>query len=125
MTTWRTIAGLLVAGCAALAPVTLMAQEGGTPRQRAGQPRTEQQKSGEALFFQNCPLCHTTADNRGQKGLGILAPTELIGLYARPGLTDAAVRQFILNGSPGKMPGFRYTLSGEDLDDLIAYLKIR
>jgi mono/diheme cytochrome c family protein len=103
----------------------LAAQEGGPPRQRAGRPQTEQQMRGEALFFQNCTLCHTTADNRGQKGLGILAPTELIGLYKRPGLSDTTVRQFIMTGSPGKMPGFRYTLSADDLDDLIAYLKIR
>jgi mono/diheme cytochrome c family protein len=117
-------ARMLVAACAVLVPVLVAAQDA-APRQRAGRPETEPQKRGEALFFQNCTLCHTAADNRGQKGLGILAPTELIGFYKRPGLNDATVRQFIIAGSPGKMPGFRHTLSAEDLDDLVAYLKIR
>ena len=88
-------------------------------------PKTEEQKSGEARFMQNCTLCHTTNDSRGQKDLGILAPTELIGVYRLATVTDAAVRQRILGGFPGKMPAFKNTLDPKDVDDLIAYLKIR
>ena len=36
-----------------------------------------------------------------------------------------AVRQLIRQGIPRRMPRFQYTLNASEMDDLIAYLKIR
>ena len=88
-----------------------------------GIPKTDQQKSGEAVFYQNCTLCHVYSADK--KRYGIQASTQLIGLFKKPGLTDDAVRAVILTGFPGRMPSFRYTLAPREIDDLIAYLKIR
>ena len=79
----------------------------------------EQQRRGEALFVQNCTLCHMPSNEK--KRLGIQAPT-LEGMYGEDADTDA-LRQFIQQGVPGKMPGFRYGLETKDIDDVVAYLK--
>ena len=34
-----------------------------------------------------------------------------------------ALRQFIQQGIPGKMPGFRYGLDQQQIDDVVAFLK--
>ncbi len=91
----------------------------GTP----GVPKTDQQKSGEAIFQQNCTLCHVFSGDK--KRFNVQSSTELIGLFKRPTITDEAVRTLILGGMPGRMPAFRYTLAPRDVDDLIAYLRIR
>lgn len=80
----------------------------------------EQQRRGEALFVQNCTLCHMPSNQK--KSLGIQAPT-LEGVYGEDAET-AALRQFIQQGLPGKMPGFRYGLDPKDIDDVVAYLKV-
>lgn len=120
---WRTACLLLVAS-AVTVTVTLAAQEGQgntAPRQRPGIPKTDQQMSGEALFYQKCPLCHVyTARTEAAR-----SRTELVGLYKQPSITDEAVRALIMGGIPGRMSSFRYSLMPQELDDLIAYLKIR
>ena len=88
-----------------------------------GVPKTEQQKSGEAIFQLNCTLCHVFSGDK--KRFGVQASTELIGLFKKPGITDDGVRQFILSGLPGRMPSFRHSLAAWELDDLVAYLRIR
>ena len=83
-----------------------------------------QQLRGEDLFYRRCPLCHEYL-NRTRAAH---ASTRLIGLYQRPGVTDAAVRQIVIGGTQGlsgRMPSFQYTFTEEELDDLIAYLRIR
>jgi mono/diheme cytochrome c family protein len=107
---------------AVLLPTTLDAQA--APAAAApGIPKTDQQKSGEAIFQLNCTLCHVYSGDK--KRFAVQASTELIGLFKKPGLTDDGVRQFIVTGLPGRMPSFRYTLAAWELDDLVAYLRIR
>lgn len=77
--------------------------------------------SGEALFYQRCPLCHVYTG----RTIAARSKTELIGLYKLPSITDEAVRGLIMGGLSGRMPSFRYTFTQKELDDLIAYLKIR
>src|SRR4029077_20454600 len=79
----------------------------------------EQQRRGGALFVQNCAFCHMPSNQK--KRLGIQGPT-LEGVYGEDAETDA-LRQFIQQGVPGKMPGFRYALEPKQVDDLIAFLK--
>jgi mono/diheme cytochrome c family protein len=99
-----------------------------TPDPSASAPRksnptrpalNEQQRRGEALFVQNCPLCHVPSNQK--KRLGIQGPV-LQGMFGEDADEDA-LRQYIQQGVPDKMPGFRYALEAKQVDDLIAWLK--
>src|SRR3990172_3516421 len=108
-------------------PIALAAQgegmaPGGTPT--PGRPTTDQQMSGEAVFYQNCTFCHEHDAQKRRLVAQFLGPT-LIGLYKTKNPGDDVVRALILNGIPKRMTGFRYTLTQKDVDDLIAYLKVR
>lgn len=88
-----------------------------------GKPQTEQQKRGEALFTNHCPLCHIFTKQK--RSLKVQASGELVGLFKDSTTTEEGVRQLILTGIPRSMPSFKYALEPSELDDLIAYLKIR
>ncbi len=119
---------LLFGGLVAL-PLTLVAQESGGPardqsvagtqKSSVRAPLNEQQRRGEALFVQNCPLCHIPSKQK--KTLGIQGPT-LQGMYGE-GVDEDSLRERIEQGVPGRMPGFRYALDSKQIDDLIAFLK--
>ncbi len=111
---------VVLAGASLLSPA-VSAQE--APGGVGGAPQTDQQFRGEALFLKNCALCHIHTAQKGR--LKIQASTELIGLFKRPTTTEAAVRRILQNGVTGLMPSFQYALSSSELDDLVAYLKIR
>ncbi len=85
---------------------------------------SEQERMGHAFFMQRCAFCHvprTTkagADAKAPSG-GILA-----GLFQDAGSgQEMRVRQIVLNGVPGKMPGFEHGLESEEIDAIIAYIK--
>lgn len=121
----RKIASLLFLASAIALPVASAAQsdEAGPRSAAPGRPQTEEQKRGEAIFFKNCHLCHIFTAQKAK--VKVQAPTELIGLYKKPNITDEAVRQRIQQGIPRLMPSFQYNFQPSELDDLIAYLKIR
>jgi mono/diheme cytochrome c family protein len=121
---------LLLFACVAMLPRAPAAQENGEQKQdpsasaarKPSAPRpalNEQQRRGKALFVQNCPLCHVPSAQK--KRLGIQGPV-LQGMFGEDADEDA-LRQFIQQGIPGKMPGFRYALEPKQVDDLIAFLK--
>jgi mono/diheme cytochrome c family protein len=115
---------LFVLWGAVTVPTIVAAQgAGGAARAKPGVPQTLQQRSGEALFYQNCTLCHVYSAQK--KNIGIQAPTELIGLFKDPAIDEAAVKQLLMQGIPGKMPSFRYNFEPREIDDVVAYLKIR
>lgn len=122
MNVLRRIACLSVVAGALMFPTTLAAQQ--APKaETPGVPQTDAQKRGEALFLTRCPLCHVHSNQK--KELGIQATTELIGLFKNGAVDEAAVRQLILQGLPKMMPSFQYALDAKQIDDVIAYLKIR
>lgn len=125
----RNVCLLILAG-APLFPGALGGQEpapratdsSATAAKKSSPPRpvlNEQQRRGEALFVQNCPLCHVPSNQK--KRLGIQGPV-LQGMFGEDANEDA-LRQYIQQGVPDKMPGFRYALEPKQIDDLIAYLK--
>lgn len=85
---------------------------------------TEQQWRGEGLFIQRCSICHQL---RKLKNLGsppVVGP-DLAGVFAKATPEgQKGLRDLILKGST-RMPGFQYGLESSDIDDLIAYLKIK
>ena len=107
--------------------VVSSAQESGVDRSTASVRKSaaarpslnEQQKSGEALFVQNCTLCHMPSNQK--KRLKIQAPP-LEGMYGENADGDV-LRQFIQQGVPGMMPAFRFGLEPKQVDDIVAYLK--
>lgn len=121
MSVFYRIARLLILTCAILSPITLWGQsaESSNTSTIPAPGLNEQQKKGEGLFLQNCPLCHIYSNQK--KRLGIPTPS-LKGLFKEPNSEDA-MRQFILQGVPKKMPGFQYDLASEEIDCIIAYLK--
>ena len=79
----------------------------------------ERVKRGEAVFSRHCPICHLgrpSAENPfiGKNLRGILK-------NAKPE-RETAVQESIEKGSD-RMPGFRYTLTPAQIEDLMAYLK--
>jgi hypothetical protein len=43
----------------------------------------------------------------------------------KPNVSEQGVRLLVRGGIPQRMPSFQYTLNASELDDLIAYLRIR
>jgi len=87
-----------------------------------GKLQTEEQKRGDAVFHKNCHLCHIAT---GQKRSLKINADELVGLFKRPNISEQGVRQLIQTGIPKRMPSFQYNFTPAEVDDLIAYLKIR
>ena len=78
---------------------------------------------GKEIYFYKCWVCH----NDYTRAAGTTAPT-LRSLYERPKLVsgqpvnDQTVAQKIKNGGPN-MPGYQYTLTEQDLADLVSFLR--
>lgn len=121
----RLVFRLLLFSVLASRPVGLAAQEGGGGSAlgvTVGRLETDEQKRGDAVFHKNCHLCHiSTAQKRELK----IDADELVGLFKRPTTSERAVRQLIQEGIPKRMPSFRYNFTAAELDDVIAYLKVR
>ena len=118
----KTVSLLLFAMVVSTVSATVAAQ--GSAQQTPGRPTTDQQMSGEALFYQNCTFCHEHDALKRRLVPQFLGPS-LIGTYKTRNLPDDAVRSLIMNGVPKRMTGFRHTLTAKDIDDIIAYLKVR
>jgi mono/diheme cytochrome c family protein len=132
------LACLVAVSLFASRPTPVTAQEGGAvsgqsasrplPLQHpSGTKLTEQQVRGAGVFIQRCALCHL-AKTFGAAGskfccVASLGPN-LAGLFKN--LTpdqEKAFRDIILNGGPTYMPPWKYGLTAEEIDDIVAYLK--
>ena len=95
-------------------------------RHSSGAELTEQQVRGAGLFFQRCALCHLAKTNGvgGSKYccVSALGP-DLSGRFANLAADEKAFKDIILNGGPTYMPSWKYALTAEEIDDVIAYLK--
>src|SRR6266571_7503169 len=125
--TWRALA--IVALASAVAQLGVSAQDRSTNKltvsQRVYDKRlllakpqlSEDALKGRAQWVQRCAYCHDGVGTPTYKTLGPWLDVETV----RPE-REASVRQFIATGST-RMPGFRYTLQPEQVDQLIAFLK--
>jgi mono/diheme cytochrome c family protein len=77
---------------------------------------TDSQAAGKKLFVQRCAVCHLPA-LPSYTTYGPLLPGSLVMPQG-----DAATREQIMRGS-SRMPGFQYTLSSTEIDQIIGYLK--
>lgn len=77
---------------------------------------SEAEFAGGALFDQRCAMCHSTTSGISRGG-GPILTQETVKRRGEP-----YVRNMILDGIR-EMPGWRYTLSSADVEDVILYLK--
>jgi mono/diheme cytochrome c family protein len=88
-------------------------------RPAVGTPNREAVTRGEAWFYQRCSLCH----------MGRIVKDDVYEPMG-PALTlknatparEKAVRDQIQRGSP-RMPGFQYTFTQAEFEELMAYIK--
>jgi mono/diheme cytochrome c family protein len=80
------------------------------------QALNERQVLGQRLFNQSCRVCHIKPQLTSAQYGPVLSRASLGG-------NDDALRAFIANGSPQKMPGFRYHFTPAEIDAIVAYLK--
>ncbi len=85
-------------------------------QQSSGTPLTDAQKDGRRIFQQRCAVCHTL-------------PTVVSKRYG-PALykeivedNEDNIRDVILEGREGLMPGFKYGMTRAEVDTIIEYLK--
>ena len=96
-------------------------------RHASAAPLTAEQARGAGLFFQRCSLCHLakTSGAAGSKyccvaSLGPDLSTRFKNLSAEQ---EEAFKAIILNGGPTYMPAWKYGLTADEIDEIIAYLK--
>ena len=77
---------------------------------------SDAQKMGQQLFQQRCSVCHIPSA-RSTKSYGPRLYRDSVVE------NEDIVRETILNGRPGFMPGWKYTLQPEQVDEIIEYLK--
>ena len=80
-------------------------------------------REDKTLFGKHCGVCHSMS------GLWVRVGPPLNGLFEKKQLvtgkpvTDENVREVILKGGPGLMPGFQYMLTPDHVEELLRYLK--
>jgi mono/diheme cytochrome c family protein len=77
---------------------------------------TSSQVSGKKLFVQRCSVCHLPA-LPSYSTYGPVLSGDLI-----TALGDPSVREQIMRGT-ARMPGYQYTLTSTEIDQIIDYLK--
>ena len=90
-----------------------------TAKAQAGNAAKQQSiQDGQQIFIQRCMQCHSA--NKDQVLLG----PSLWGEMSRsPHKKTAAQIRVLLRDGKGKMPSWKGTLTPDDVDDLLAYLR--
>ena len=115
---YRLMAVLAAAGSFCLAvPEQVLAQEQPPEIGVAATPL----KRGQTWFYQRCSICHVgriIVEDQYQP----MAPTLAGVLKGATPEREKTIREFIERGSL-RMPGFRYSFTPQQFDELMAYLK--
>jgi len=107
---------VFIAGCVlGVFPLAAPAQQANT-NATSSAPLNETQILGRRIFQQRCAVCHTQS-TPGARRYGPVIYKDLVD-----GNEDA-IREFIRNGSTGKMPGFKYGLEPAEIDAIVEYFK--
>lgn len=77
---------------------------------------TDQQKDGRRIFQQRCAVCHTLP-TVVSKRYGPALYKELVED------NEDNIREIIMQGREGLMPGFQYGLTRAEIDSIVEYLK--
>ena len=93
-----------------------------TPPAKPLNQLTAQERSGYAVFQQNCARCHNDRETAPLQGPSMLGVYENQYLPSGAPANDDRVRNVILHGR-GMMPALGNALSDSQIDDLLAYMK--
>ena len=85
-------------------------------QQTSPAPLTDIQKDGRRIFQQRCSVCHTLP-TVVSKRYGPALYKELVED------NEDNIRDAILEGREGSMPGFKYGLTRAEVDSIVEYLK--
>jgi mono/diheme cytochrome c family protein len=85
-------------------------------QQSSGAALTDTQKDGRRIFQQRCAVCHTLP-TVVSKRYGPVLYKEIVED------NEDNIRDTIMDGREGLMPGFKYGLSRAEVDSIIEYLK--
>jgi mono/diheme cytochrome c family protein len=86
-------------------------------------PLKPAEKAGRSIFQTRCAMCHVGQEPAVELSSSERRPSTMGPLLSRSNTTDeAALRQKIKDGS-ARMPGYKYTLSDEQVDQVIAFMK--
>ena len=86
------------------------------------QQLSDSQFAGKKLFLQRCSMCHMPAPSQQlDPDLPTYGP-KLEG-FIHDTATESRARSAIVNGTQ-RMPGFKYGLTENEIDQIVAYLKI-
>jgi len=99
----------------------------GTMSAQQAQPSstlTASEKAGRSIFQTRCAMCHVGQDPASEMTTAAeRRPATMGPLLSRANTTnEAALRQKIKDGSV-KMPGYKYTLSDEQVEQIVAFMK--
>lgn len=120
--------GLTVLAIFALAP-EIIAQSREVQAPKDAPSLSEKARKGKQVYNDYCYRCHEV-DSERAKPLGPMGPV-LSGLFKRDKLivgkpvTETNIKEVIKMGPTPGMPGFRYTLADQQIEDLIEYLKVK
>ena len=115
----------MVRTCIVLAQVGVLSGTLYAQQAQSSPPLTGAEKSGRKIFQTRCAMCHV-----GQEPAVELSspnterrPATMGPLLSRTNTSnEAALRQKIKDGSQ-RMPGYKYTLTDEQVDQVIAFMK--
>ena len=85
-------------------------------QQTSTAPLTDAQKEGRRIFQQRCAVCHTLP-TVVSKRFGPALYKEIVED------NEDNIRDTVMEGREGLMPGFKYGLKREEIDSIIDYLK--
>ncbi len=111
---------LLPVFCAA-SLVLLAACAKSAPKTDAGLGLNAQQTAGRRIFQADCASCHHAYSSAGSKGPSVKSLFKKSYLPSGLPANDRFVRGTIVSGR-GMMPGFGAALTGQQVEDLLAYL---
>lgn len=77
---------------------------------------SSQQREGRQIFQRKCAVCHVPASSIAEPYGPKLSKALVEG-------NESDVRQLIMNGSDPQMPGWKYTLQPDQINNVIEYLK--
>lgn len=83
---------------------------------------TAQAKSGQPTFDAKCAMCHSK-DGSGNSPMGKNMKVPDLRSKAVQSKSDADLHNFIAKGK-GMMPAYGNKLSKEDINDLVAYIRL-
>jgi mono/diheme cytochrome c family protein len=111
--------------CLVLAQIGVLSGTLAAQAAQSSPPLSDAEKSGRKIFQTRCAMCHVGQEPavEMQSQSAERRPATMGPLLSRANTTnEATLKQKIKDGSV-KMPGYKYTLTDQQVDQVIAFMK--